>query len=135
MLKSTTKQLSVSIFSLAALVLPGVAQATTILDTSPLFANNGQSYHACNVANVSSSPVALKVDMLDSSGVVIATSGAANITLAAGHSTEISHSSTYSGFARCRFTFSVPPGDIRANLSVFHWTGAFYYTLAMSEAR
>lgn len=73
--------------------------------------------------------------MLNSSGVAIATSGAADITLAAGATYELAQS-TYTGFAYCRFNLPSEAGiTVRANITVFHYTGAFYETLALSEAR
>ena len=73
--------------------------------------------------------------MLNSNGVAIATTGAANITLNAGATYELSQS-TYTGFAYCRFNLPNEAGSsIRANSSVFHSTGAYYETLALSEAR
>jgi hypothetical protein len=105
-----------------------------ILNTSPLWSDSGQSYHACDVANVSASPVLIVIDLINSSGGVLATSGASAINLAVGDSVEIANfSATYTGFARCRFTSSAP-GTVRANLTVFHWTGTYFDTLANAEA-
>jgi hypothetical protein len=119
-------------------ILPVSAHAVE-LSTSPVYADavsNG-SYHACNVTNVSASSVTLKVLMAASNGVVIASSGAADITLDAGHSTELINHSAYTGFAICRFELdnNEVKNNVRANISVFHFTGAFYQTLALSEAR
>ena len=38
-------------------------------------------------------------------------------------------------FAYCRVTLTLPANYIRANLAVFHYTGTYYETLALSEAR
>jgi hypothetical protein len=134
MLRSRKNQLSVSLLAMTAFVLPASAHAAE-LNTSPLWADSGPSYHACNVANVSTSPVTLKVTMLNSSGVAIATSGTTNITLNAGATYELLQS-TYSGFAYCRFNLPNEVGTaVRANMTVFHSTGTYYETLALSEAR
>jgi hypothetical protein len=58
---------------MAAVVLPVSAHASE-LNTSPVYADTNQSYHACNVANVSNPSVSILVEMLNSSGVVIASS-------------------------------------------------------------
>ena len=117
-----------------AFVLPVSAHAVE-LNTSPLWADSGSSYHACNVANVSTVSATLKDTMLNSSGVAIATSGATDINLAAGAVYEFQQS-TYTGFAYCRFNLgSAAGGTVRANLSVFHSTGVYFETLALSEAR
>jgi hypothetical protein len=134
MLKLARKELSVSLLAMTALVLPVSAHAVE-LNTSPIWADSGSSYHACNVANVTTSSELLKVTMLNSSGVAIASSGTADITLAAGAVYELSQS-TYTGFAYCRFNLgSAAGGTVRANSTVFHFTGVYYETLAFSEAR
>jgi hypothetical protein len=135
MLRLRKNQLSGSLLAMTALVLPASAHAVE-LNTSPLFANSGSSFYSCNVANVSTSPVTLKIQLLNSSGVVIATSGAADITLAAGIIYYIEQT-TYTGFAYCRINLPSEAGStVRANLSVFHLPTAFFYqTLALSEAR
>jgi hypothetical protein len=137
MLRLGRKELSVSLLAMAALALPVSAHAVEV-STSPVYADavsNG-SYHACNVANVSASPVTLQVLMAASNGVVIASSGAVDITLNAGTSYELTQT-TYTGFAICRFRLSGTEAkvSVRANISVFHFTGVFYDTLALSEAR
>ena len=54
----------------------------------------------------------------------------------AGHSYELRYGA-YTGFAICRFELdnNEVKNNVRANISVFHFTGAFYQTLALSEAR
>jgi hypothetical protein len=134
MLKSIKKELSVSLFAMSALVLPVTAQAVE-LNTSPLYADSGQSYHACNVANVSTASVILGISILSSDGVWI-TGSSGNISLNAGASTEVTTNKTYTGFAYCRINLPSEAGStVRANLTVFHYTGAFFDTLALSEAR
>jgi hypothetical protein len=130
------KELSASLLAMATLALPVSAHAVE-LSTSPVYADSGSSYHACNVANVSAVSVTLKVLMAAFNGVVIASSGAADITLDAGHSTELINHSAYTGFAICRFELdnNEVKNNVRANISVFHFTGVFYDTLALSEAR
>jgi hypothetical protein len=119
---------------MSALVLPVAAHASELI-TSPVWADSGQSYHACNVANVTAASATLQVQMLSSTGAVIASSGASFITLAAGNVYELSQS-TYSGFAYCRFNLGAEAkASFRANMTVFHYTGAFYDTIAFSEAR
>jgi hypothetical protein len=88
MLKLGRKELSVSLLAMAALALPVSAHAVE-LSTSPVYADSGSSYHACKVANVSAASVTLKVLVAASNGVVIASSGASDITLAAGTSYEL----------------------------------------------
>jgi hypothetical protein len=135
MLRSGRNKLSVSLLAMTALVLPASAHAAGVLYTSPLWADSGSSYHACNVANIFTQAVTLKVQMFNSSGVVIATSGATDITITAGHTYELSQG-TYTGFAYCQFSLPSETGIVvRANLSVFHSTGTFFETLALSEAR
>jgi hypothetical protein len=76
--------------------------------------------------------------MAASNGVVIESSGAADITINAGRSFELSGSGDgYTGFAICRFELdnNEAKSIVRANVSVFHFTGTFYQTLALSEAR
>ena len=117
--------------------LAGNVSKMQVLNTSPLWADSGQSYHACNVVNVSESPVAIIINLINSSGGVLATSGASPTVLAVGSSLEIANfAANYSGFARCSFAIgnaSVNP--VRANLSLFHWTGTYYDTLANDDAR
>jgi subtilase family serine protease len=117
--------------------LAGNVSKMQVLNTSPLWADSGQSYHACNVVNVSESPVAIIINLINSSGGVFATSGASPIALAVGSSLEIANFAVnYSGFARCSFAIGNASGNpVRANLSVFHSTGAYYDTLANDDAR
>jgi hypothetical protein len=134
MLRSRKNQLSVSLLAMTAFVLPASAHAAE-LNTSPLWADSGPSYHACNVANVSTSPVTLKVTMINGSGAAMATSGPANFTLNAGVTYELIQAA-YTGYAYCRFNLPNEVGTaVRANIAVFHYTGAYYETLALSEAR
>jgi hypothetical protein len=135
MLKLGRKELSVSLLAVAALALPVSAHAVE-LSTSPVWADSGSSFHACNVANVSASPVTLQVLMAASNGVVIASSGASDITIAAGTSFELTQS-TFTGLAICRFRLGTNEvkNDVRANITAFHSTGVFLQTLALSEAR
>src|SRR5215469_4748252 len=77
MLRSRNNQLSVSLLAMSALVLPAPAYAAELY-TSALWADSGQSYHACTVANpdygAAITGVNLTVQLLSSSGVVIANS-------------------------------------------------------------
>jgi hypothetical protein len=133
--------LLVPLSTIAALgLMPAIGNAATagdisvsqVLNTSPLWAD-AQSYHACNVVNVSTSPVAISVEIIESNGGALTSSGA--ITLAAGTSYELAVGPGYVGFARCRLTLNLP-GAIRANLTVFHSLGSgTYETYATSEAR
>jgi hypothetical protein len=133
MFRSKRKGLSIPLLAMTALVLPVTAYAAE-LNTSPLWADNGQSYHACNVANVLTSSVALTISVINSSGVLIATSN--NITLAAGTSVEINTDEHYTGFAYCHIDLPNEAGNtVRADLTVLHFTGSFYDTLATSQAR
>jgi hypothetical protein len=139
LLRSIRKELSVSLLAMSALVLSASAYAAELY-TSPEWADRGQSYHSCTVANVSIygvvTGVNLTVQMLSSSGVVIANSSN-NFFLDAGQTYELSDTQ-YTGLAFCHV--SLPQiqnagSTIRANMSVFHYTGAYYETLALSEAR
>jgi hypothetical protein len=125
--------------ALAALVVaPNAAKAVAgdeaqlkILNTSPVWADSAQSYHSCNVVNVTTLAATVTVDLLNSGGVLVRT---ATVAIPAGDSIELSNGATYSGFARCRFTVA-DPAWIRANITVFHWTGTYYATLAIDDAR
>ena len=120
---------------IAAAVAGDANAASTIvpLNTSPLYADNGISYHACNVVNVTQSTQNVKIDLLNGAGTVVATSGAAPVAVGAGAVYEVSGGG-FSGFARCRFS-NVNGDNVRANISVFRWTGTYYETLSTSEAR
>ena len=121
----------------AANAVTGDASTSTILNTSPLWADSGPSYHACNVVNVTTSAVSVRIDVLKSDGTTLATSGATSISIPAGVSVEYAGGG-YSGFARCRVTVpSLSSNSVRANLTVFHWNSAesYYQTVALSEAR
>lgn len=135
-------KLSVALLAIAALVLAaaaafavtaGDASVSTILNTSPLWADSG-SYIACNVVNVTTSSVNVSVEQISGAGVVLAGS-TTPISLAAGTSAEVTNFGGSTGFARCRFTVSAP-GAIRANATVFHSLGSgVFQTYATSEAR
>ena len=107
------------------------------LNTAPLWADSGQDYHACNVVNVSDSPVPIMINLINSTGGVLVTSGASPINLAVGSSLEIANfAANYTGFARCSFAIGNASGNpVRANLTVFHWTGSYYDTIAADDAR
>jgi hypothetical protein len=114
---------------------PGDISPAQVLNTSPLWADT-KSYHACNVVNVSTSSELISIEIIESDGAVLATSGSSPITVLSGSSTEISAGASYVGFARCRVTTYSGPGTIRANLTVFHAnTDGTYQTYAVSEAR
>ena len=118
-------------------VTVGDVSVLTVINSSPLWADT-QSYHACNVVNVSTSPVGILVQLIDQNGAVLGTSGTSAFLLAAGTSYELisGAANTYVGFARCRVTHYQGPDTIRANLTVFHSLGgAVYQTYATSEAR
>ena len=81
--------------------------------------------------------VNLTVQLLSSSGVVIANSSN-NFFLDAGQTYELSgKNAKYTGLAFCHVSLPTQTAGsiIRANMSVFHYTGAYYETLALSEAR
>jgi hypothetical protein len=116
-----------------ALVLPVTAHAGWLY-TSPLYADSGQSYHACNVANVSTALIEVDIEIKNSAGLIIV--NAPTIFLNPGTSTELQTNETYSGFAYCRITLAgEAKSTVRANLAVLHYTGSFFDTLAISEAR
>lgn len=112
------------------------AQSTNILNTSLLYADHPASYHACNVVNVTTANLKIKIDLINISGTVLGTTGTTPITLNAGLGYELiaNPGSNYIGFARCRISV-VDPANVRANLTVFHSTGTYFESLAVSEAR
>jgi hypothetical protein len=133
-----------SALALAALALaPAVGRAATppVLNTSPLLANAGESYHECTVVNVSTVPVNVTIELLGANGQAIA--GPTTVPkLAAGAITDlVPGSATYTGLARCRFTFvpatavTTPSPPIRANLMVIHSSSGVVQTYAVSEAQ
>lgn len=136
-------QLAMPVIAMTALALAPVASravtagdiaAVQVLNTSPLWADSA-SYHACNVVNVTTSPVNVWVELIDSGGAVLATSGTTPVALAAGTSMEIDNAS-FVGFARCRVMLNEAPSTIRANLTIFHLISVgVYSTYATSEAR
>jgi hypothetical protein len=105
MLGSIRKELSVSLLAISAFALPAIGHAVE-LNTSPIYAENSQSYHACNVTNISNSTVTLGIQIVNSSGIVIKS---LNTTLNAGTSTELATAGNYSGFAYCRFNLGSEP--------------------------
>ena len=143
MLRGRRNPSSVVFLAMSSLVLtPAAAHAATagdvsteqVLNTSPLWAD-GQSYHACNVVNVTTSSVNVLMELISSSGSVLATTTTA-VAVPAGTSSELENTSAYTGFARCRFTINSAPGNIRANLTIFHSLGSsVFQTYATSEAR
>ena len=140
----TRNQLLIPLLAVTATAIaPAAARASTpgdispaqVLNTSPLWADT-KSYHACNVVNVSTSSQSISLEIIESDGSVLASSGSTPITVLSGSSTEISAGAGYVGFARCRVTTYYGPGTIRANLTVFHAnTDGTYQTYAVSEAR
>lgn len=137
-------QLLIPLVAMTAVALaPAAALASTagdrspavILNTSPLWAD-AQSYHACNVVNVTTLLINVSIEIIESDGAVLASSGSTAIGISAGNSTEISVGASYVGFARCRVTLYNAADTIRANLTVFHSLGSGnYQTYATSEAR
>jgi hypothetical protein len=133
MLGSLRKELSVSLLATAALALPAAAHAVD-LTTSPLYANGSESYHACNVANVSTTTANISIEIVSSSGTVIV--GPRNVPINPSNIAEVSTPENYTGFAYCLFNIgNEAKANFRANLTVFHYTGSFYDSLALSEAR
>jgi hypothetical protein len=139
MLRSIRKELSASLLAMSALVLPASAYAGGLYYTSPLWADNAQSYHACNVANHSTGDVQLIIYIYDWKGYAIAFSpgGENGFFLHPQQTYRLDdRSANYTGFAYCVFNLYIgSAGSIRANMSVFHNTGAYFETLALSEAR
>lgn len=142
MLRTRKNKLAASLFAMTALGLGSGAMnavagdsVTQVLNTSPIYSDSGQSYPACNASNVAPFGLGIKIEMLDSVGNVLATTGATYITIAASGTYELSYSG-YTGFSRCRFTLAaMPPTTIRANGTVFHFNATYYESLAISEAR
>ena len=122
----------------SAFAVAGDAALAKILETSALWADSGHTYHACNITNVTTSNLLVKVDLLDNAGNTLLTSGAAPVTLSPGATSETSPFSieSYTGFARCRFTIAGGSADaVRANEMVFFSVGTYFQTFAISEAR
>jgi hypothetical protein len=142
MLTIRKSQLLIPLLAMTAVVsAPAATHASTagdistlqVLNTSPLWAD-AQSYHACNVVNVTTAAIGITVEMIESNGAVLASS--ATFSLAAGNSYELAVAPSYIGFARCRVSFYNAVGTIRANLTIFHpLGGGVYQTYATSEAR
>ncbi len=107
----------------------------TLLATGPVWADNGQTYQACNVVNVSNAAITdLQIDLYKSDGTILKTSGV--ITLNPQHSVEISAFGGYTGFARCRiYSALAQPWQIRGNVTTFRWTGTYYDSVAVEPAR
>lgn len=134
--------ISIKEFSLVALAVAALGMASnagaatvTILKTSPVWADSTQSYHACNLANVSAATLAsVQVDLVASDGSVITTQ---TTPVTAGTTMETSLFGGYSGFAWCRFTISGAKmqNSVRANITVFHYTGTYYDSLAIQSAQ
>lgn len=100
--------------------------------SAPLLAV-GQGFHACNVANVSSSAVYLKVDLINDSGKVFTSSTGAYVNIGAGQQFQLG--GNQHGYAYCRVHLSGNVNNIRANLTVFRWTGAAYEMSLSTELR
>jgi hypothetical protein len=145
MLRARKNRFLVPLLAMAALVLaPAAGGAATegdnpitqTLNTSPLWAD-AESFHACNVVNITVSTVNVTLGLINASGGVIASN---TFNLAGSTSQEISDASgagtTFVGFARCRFTLNNDTGTIRANMTIFHpLGGGKLQTYATSEAR
>lgn len=123
----------------ALLMTPAGAQAAAgdegifkILNTSPLYSDASKEYPGCVAVNITTSPVNGKIDLLDSAGNVLKTSG--ETTIAAANIVEVDIF-TYTGFSRCRFTINGGSDALRANATIFFYTGTYYQTYAISEAR
>lgn len=131
------KNLSVFAGLAFAATAPSTATALTYLYTSPLWTDS-PSYHACNVANISTTNVkSVTVDILDPDGTV--TSSQVIKPLVAGQSREVANSAS-SGFRRCRFTVDGSATKLRANITVFRQkstdgSGVYYDVLGFESAR
>jgi hypothetical protein len=132
--------LSAWLLAIAAVVLsPAAADAATagdisaaqVLNTSPVWGDS-QSYHTCNVVNVSTATISVAVELIDQTGAVLLSN---TLSLTAGSWGQTVSPGTYTGFARCRFTFNYAAANIRANLTTFHMTNGTFLTYALSEAR
>jgi hypothetical protein len=136
-------QLSAHLLAIAAIVLsPAAANAATagdispvqVLNTSPVY-GDGQSFHTCNVVNVSTATISVVVELINSNGGVLTSE---TLGIGPGTSRELSFSGGgYTGFARCRFTLNYSATTIRANVATFHSPdgGTTFQTYAFSEAR
>jgi len=114
--------------------LLGSTANATIWATGPVWGENGSDYHACNVVNVSSVPITdVSIELYKSDGTVLTQSGI--ITLQPRISFELSLFGGYTGFASCRIFSAVPSWQIRGNITVYHWNGTYYETVAHDAAR
>ena len=136
----STRKILLSALAMSALIaVPNLANATTgdspglvgNTNTSPLWADKG-SYHACNVANITTSAQSITSTLVNASGTIIA--GPSTVTVNPGSSTELIGPNTGVGFARCRFN-GVDPANYRANLVVFRLLSSYYAVLGVSEAK
>ena len=140
-----SRKLALTVFASAVLVTtahaqvanssPVVEPATSSVNlyTSPLYADNGGSYHACNIANIYKSPLVVTIQMFGDSSTAIRS--LSNYTLQAGSTIELSNAGFgYTGFARCVFTVK-SSSYVRANATVFHYAGSYFDSIAFSEAR
>jgi hypothetical protein len=105
------------------------------LNTSSLFSDSGQSYPACNISNITGTPLNAKVVLLSSTPTVLYTTGTTPVAIPAGATIEYTAATGYTGFSRCRFVIYGDPAGVRANISIFHFTGTYYETLALDDAR
>ena len=137
---STKMHFSLAVLAAAAFIAaPNAARAVAgdvglskVLNTSPVWADTG-NYHACNVVNVTTSNnVNVKIDLIDGAGNVLQN---ASQPIPAGTSVEVANgAANYTGFARCRVTVNNPDW-IRANISVYHWTGSYFDVVGSDIAR
>lgn len=135
-MSTLTKLLSAAAALGMLAVLPGAAQAATIqLNTSALWADSGVSYHACNFTNVSNAAVSVKIYVIKSGGTVHTSTGATAVSVPARQTYELATAADLSDFAWCKFVTTAPASSVRANITVFRWTGTFYDSLATAEAR
>jgi len=120
--------------ALAAVGISSNVEAT-VLSTSPVWADLGQTTHTCNIVNKSLTNLpTVKVELVSSVGTVLLEQTFANI--GQGNSREIHTLSDYQGYATCRFTLPLESvGKVRANIAVFRDVGTYFQIIGFDTAR
>ena len=114
-MKIIKQTLLAAVVSVAAV---GTAHAA-VLTSPPLNSDSSQHFH-CSIANLGTKPIDItNVEVIDSSGTVVSSSGA--FALAAGAITNANNGNSTDTY--CRFTFKGSPKKVRAGLSVEDSTG------------
>jgi hypothetical protein len=129
MFHSKKNQLSVRLLAIAAILLsPCAANAATagdisaaqVLNTSPV-RGDSQSYHTCNVVNVSTVTISVAAGLINSTGAVLTSH---TFSLSAGNFGQVTfNGGGYTGFARCRFTLNYSATNYSCKCGDFSYSG------------